>query len=1187
MYSRRDAGDSIRVQISADNGNTWTNVYVNKTTSIGGYSNFVLQTISLNAYINMPALLLRFHFGAANDFFWAIDNVKVTGIALPTAYSWSSAPAGFTSSLQNPTAVIPVLNTTYKVIATNSNGCSDSNYVAVMVKAVSSSSTSLSVCSSALPYSWNGLSFNTAGTQTAHLTNSVGCDSAASLILSVRSLSTSSGSIAVCQSALPYIWNGLTFNGAGTQTAQLLNSVGCDSAATLTLTINPSPANLVANASSTSFCQGTSINLSSSSSSGITTFVLNENFNAPTNNWTTINASTGGNAASTAWTLWPNGSSIHSNDNSQFYLSLNINLDYGGVTHTTLQSPSFSTVGLADASLSFYHSYSHNPYDWDSIRVQVSPDNGVTWNTIYLNNSTDVGTADIFVLQTIPLNGFLNKPNVKIRFNYNAAWYTNWWAIDNVKVGGSPVNNYSWTSSPVGFTSTLQNPTGITPTQTTTYTVAVTNSGGCTASINVPVTVRQPTTSITDSSICIEALPFNWNGLTFNAGGTQVAHILNAVGCDSTATLNLTVKAGKTWAGGAGNWSVASNWCGGLPASGDSISIPTGSPVLDLDFTSTGTLTLSGSGMLTINPLKTLTIAGTADFGGKSVIIRSDSTGSGSIGTITGILNNATNVTIERYIQNYGFPSWRLLSAPTYGNGQTIRQAWQEGTLNPGPFNNNLPGYGTLIFNTGTQASVQAAGFDDANASSSLLNYNGTAFQGLSATNTPIATKEGYSLFVRGDRSVGVSSPVNNATILRTTGTVYQGYQTTPTITGNSLGLVGNIYPSAINFTSLGRSGGTSDHFYTWDAKKSVGNSIGLYQTFSATNGYECLIPGGSYSAGLPHTVIQSGQAFFVETSGSAGSLTFPEDSKLAGNGSVIYNSTAGLIKLESRLYKGISANAGMADANAVVFDVAYSNAVNGDDATKLANTGENMGILQNNKTLTIEGRQPVTSKDTIFFKIWNMQAQVYRFEFVPRNMAYQNLTANLEDSYLGSSTRLNLSDTNRIDFEVDANPASYAVNRFRIVFVKMAGDCLGSSKSFIAASSGTTYQWQVDTGTGYANITEGGIYSGTTTATLQLTNVPTSYTGYKYRAVVNGINGPDNILRFELTWSGTESTDWATPANWSCPTQPDEYTDVIIPTGMSRYPIINVATSVRKLTAMPGAIVTVKAGVNLDIKGK
>jgi len=52
-----------------------------------------------------------------------------------------------------------------------------------------SSSTYDTICSSQVPYTWNGLIFNSIGyqAQTAHLTNASGCDSAATLHLVVRS----------------------------------------------------------------------------------------------------------------------------------------------------------------------------------------------------------------------------------------------------------------------------------------------------------------------------------------------------------------------------------------------------------------------------------------------------------------------------------------------------------------------------------------------------------------------------------------------------------------------------------------------------------------------------------------------------------------------------------------------------------------------------------------------------------------------------------------------------------------------------------------------------------------------------------------------------------------------------------------------------------------------------------------
>jgi uncharacterized protein (TIGR02145 family) len=50
-----------------------------------------------------------------------------------------------------------------------------------------------------------------------------------------------------------------------------------------------------------------------------------------------------------------------------------------------------------------------------------------------------------------------------------------------------------------------------------------------------------PTSSTTNLTIPSTNLPYTWNGLTFNNNGSQTATLTNANGCDSSATLNLTV----------------------------------------------------------------------------------------------------------------------------------------------------------------------------------------------------------------------------------------------------------------------------------------------------------------------------------------------------------------------------------------------------------------------------------------------------------------------------------------------------------------------------------------------------------------------------------------------------------------------------------------------------------------------
>ncbi len=70
---------------------------------------------------------------------------------------------------------------------------------------------------------------------------------------------------------------------------------------------------------------------------------------------------------------------------------------------------------------------------------------------------------------------------------------------------------------------------------------------------------------------------------------------------------------------------------------------------------------------------------------------------------------------------------------------------------------------------------------------------------------------------------------------------------------------------------------------------------------------------------------------------------------------------------------------------------------------------------------------------------------------------------------------------------------------------------CVGGSTTYsVSASNATTYQWQVDTGSGYVNIANGGTYSGALTATLTITGVTPGMTGNLYRCIVSGTESPD-----------------------------------------------------------------------------
>ncbi|MDI6047053.1 MBG domain-containing protein [Flavobacterium yafengii] len=70
----------------------------------------------------------------------------------------------------------------------------------------------------------------------------------------------------------------------------------------------------------------------------------------------------------------------------------------------------------------------------------------------------------------------------------------------------------------------------------------------------------------------------------------------------------------------------------------------------------------------------------------------------------------------------------------------------------------------------------------------------------------------------------------------------------------------------------------------------------------------------------------------------------------------------------------------------------------------------------------------------------------------------------------------------------VTANPPNRAI-------------CVGSNTTFSSIATGaTTYQWQVNTGSGFTDITNGGVYSNATINVLTITGATAGMSGYQYR---------------------------------------------------------------------------------------
>lgn len=128
----RHRNSSGMVEISTDLGDSWTDLATYNSSDVGGPTNFVPVTINLDSYAGHSAVMIRFNYDATGGYYWAIDNVNVTGSPKPTAITWSphyglytdeDATIPYTGEDLTTVYAMPEHSETYTVTATSSIGC--------------------------------------------------------------------------------------------------------------------------------------------------------------------------------------------------------------------------------------------------------------------------------------------------------------------------------------------------------------------------------------------------------------------------------------------------------------------------------------------------------------------------------------------------------------------------------------------------------------------------------------------------------------------------------------------------------------------------------------------------------------------------------------------------------------------------------------------------------------------------------------------------------------------------------------------------------------------------------------------------------------------------------------------------------------------------------------------------------
>jgi len=451
--------------------------------------------------------------------------------------------------------------------------------------------------SDCVSYTWeaNGATYNTSG---QYSFNSNCQDYTLNLTINLATTSTVNANITQGET---YSFNGQNLTTAGTYTATLQNAAGCDSVVTLNLTVEPAVEPLICEitANETSICLGQSSILiieNANSNSACASESLPSNLQNGLVAWFPFcgnaqDASGNGHdgvvlGADLSNDRFGNTNSAYSFNGTSDYILANEIPEMNGASEYSYgawvkHTGDYSYPNCASGCAQFIVSrgwdvtsgnfrlgfaqpagFGANGYKW------FTGANALTGGTLSNEPNPVPQTEWSFVLAVkknnllnLYVNGVLNSSSsvqgalgsnnspliIGKHILNNYPYFMNGF-IDDVVVFNRALSenevvqlmNYQPNNSSTLWSTGETTPSiSVSPTETTTYSVTVTQ-GGQTCTSDVTIAVNQPTTETVNASIT-EGETYSFNGQNLTTAGTYTASLQNAAGCDSVVTLNLTV----------------------------------------------------------------------------------------------------------------------------------------------------------------------------------------------------------------------------------------------------------------------------------------------------------------------------------------------------------------------------------------------------------------------------------------------------------------------------------------------------------------------------------------------------------------------------------------------------------------------------------------------------------------------
>tara|TARA_B100000767_G_scaffold94602_1_gene90957 strand:- start:3483 stop:13592 length:10110 start_codon:yes stop_codon:yes gene_type:complete len=386
------------------NGTTYTTAGAKTftTTNAAGCDSVVNLQLTINSTTGTASAI-----SSCNSYIWNGTTYTADGEYYSTSVNSSGCPQKDTLNLtittsSNTETVIACDSYSWNGITYTTGGdyenvsgtCKDS-----LLLTINSSSSSVSNLVSCDSLEWNGLNYLSDGNYTYITTNSVGCDSTATLNLTINS-SESNSTDTVATACDSIVWNGSTYTTSGTKTFTTTNVAGCDSILKLILTINNSTSSLLA----ASQCNSYDWNGNTYSTSGIYVDTL-------------VNSSGCSQIDSLDLTITNSSSSVSDLVSCDSLLWNGLNYSSSGTyTYTTTNSVGCDSTATLNLTINNSENYSFaltecDHYIWNGDTLTSS---GVYVDTLQTTNTCD----SVVSLNLTILNSYIDTVNAVACLNY-------------------------------------------------------------------------------------------------------------------------------------------------------------------------------------------------------------------------------------------------------------------------------------------------------------------------------------------------------------------------------------------------------------------------------------------------------------------------------------------------------------------------------------------------------------------------------------------------------------------------------------------------------------------------------------------------------------------------------------------------------------------------------------------------